>query len=41
MESDMLDFALGYEENARRLSCQIKINDEMDGIVIRTPESQY
>jgi 2Fe-2S ferredoxin len=41
MESEMLDFAMGYEENASRLSCQIKINDEMDGIVIRTPESQY
>ena len=41
MENEMLEFAMGYKENSSRLSCQIKINDEMDGIVIRTPESQY
>ena len=41
MENEMLEFAMGFEENASRLSCQIKISDELDGIVIRTPESQY
>ena len=41
MENEMLEFAMSYEENASRLSCQIKISDELDGIVIRTPESQY
>jgi 2Fe-2S ferredoxin len=41
MENEMLEFAMDYEENASRLSCQIKISDELDGIVIRTPESQY
>ncbi|MFT7461421.1 MAG: 2Fe-2S ferredoxin, partial [Planctomycetota bacterium] len=40
-ENEMLEFAMDYEENASRLSCQIKISDELDGIVIRTPESQY
>ncbi len=41
MENEMLEFAMGFEENASRLSCQIKISDSLDGIVIHTPESQY
>ena len=41
MENEMLEFAMGFVENSSRLSCQIKISDELDGIVIRTPESQY
>lgn len=41
MEIEMLEFAMGFEEDASRLSCQIKISDELNGIVIRTPESQY
>jgi len=41
MENEMLEFAMGFVENSSRLSCQIKINDELDGIIIRTPESQY
>ncbi len=41
MENEMLEFAMGYVENSSRLSCQVKISDELDGIVVRTPESQY
>jgi 2Fe-2S ferredoxin len=39
MEEDMLDF--GYDVRANsRLSCQIKVRDELDGLVVRTPERQ-
>jgi ferredoxin, 2Fe-2S len=39
MEEDMLDF--GYDVKASsRLSCQIKLTDELDGLVVRTPERQ-
>jgi ferredoxin, 2Fe-2S len=39
MEEDMLDF--GYDVRANsRLSCQIKVSDELDGLVVRTPEKQ-
>ena len=40
MEETMLDFADGREENSR-LSCQIKMSDELDGIVLRLPEAQF
>ncbi|MCR9266668.1 MAG: 2Fe-2S iron-sulfur cluster-binding protein [Alphaproteobacteria bacterium] len=39
MEDSMLDFAEGVEENSR-LSCQIKVTDELDGLVVRMPEHQ-
>ncbi|MCG8441353.1 MAG: 2Fe-2S iron-sulfur cluster-binding protein [Caulobacterales bacterium] len=39
MESDMLDFASERRENSR-LSCQIELTDELDGLVVRLPESQ-
>ncbi len=39
MEQDMLDFA--YEPNERsRLTCQIQVTPEMDGLVLRLPEKQ-
>ena len=39
MEEDMLDF--GYDvKPSSRLSCQIKVTDELDGLVVRTPERQ-
>ena len=39
MEEDMLDF--GYDVRANsRLSCQIKVSEELDGLVVRTPEKQ-
>ena len=39
MEEDMLDF--GYDVRANsRLSCQIKVTAELDGLVVTTPERQ-
>jgi 2Fe-2S ferredoxin len=39
MEEDMLDFAYGVQPNSR-LSCQIKVTEAFDGLVVRTPERQ-
>ena len=39
MEESMLDFAQERQDTSR-LSCQIKISDELDGIVVRLPEFQ-
>ena len=39
MEADMLDFASDLKPNSR-LSCQIKVKPELDGLVVRTPERQ-
>ena len=38
-ESDMLQCVLDPRDNSR-LTCQIKVTPEMDGMVIRLPESQ-
>lgn len=38
-EEDMLDFAFDVRENSR-LSCQIVVSDELDGLVVRIPEKQ-
>ena len=40
MEESMLDFAENVEPNSR-LSCQIKVTDELDGLVVRMPQSQH
>ena len=40
MEQSMLDFAENVKENSR-LSCQIKIRDDLDGLRVTTPESQH
>ena len=39
MEEDMLDFALEVRPNSR-LSCQIKVRDDLDGLVVTTPSRQ-
>ena len=39
VELDMLDFAFRRGEGSR-LTCQIKVQDKMDGLLIRLPESQ-
>ena len=39
MEEDMLDFAYEVQPNSR-LSCQIKVTDELDGLTVRVPERQ-
>jgi 2Fe-2S ferredoxin len=40
MEADMLDFAFDVKENSR-LSCQMKVTDEYEGLVVRLPEKQF
>jgi 2Fe-2S ferredoxin len=39
MEEDMLDFAYDVRPNSR-LSCQIKVRPELDGLVVSIPERQ-
>ena len=39
MEQDMLDFAHDVRPNSR-LSCQIRVADELDGLVVNVPERQ-
>lgn len=39
MEEDMLDFAFDVRPNSR-LSCQIKVSDALDGLVVTTPARQ-
>ncbi|HXQ84960.1 MAG TPA: 2Fe-2S iron-sulfur cluster-binding protein [Xanthobacteraceae bacterium] len=39
MEEDMLDFAFEVRPNSR-LSCQIKVRDDFDGLVVTTPSRQ-
>jgi ferredoxin, 2Fe-2S len=38
-EEDMLDFAFEVRPNSR-LSCQIKVSEELDGLVVTTPAKQ-
>ena len=40
MEESMLDFAENVQESSR-LSCQIKVTDELDGLKVTMPESQH
>lgn len=40
MEKDMLECVLEPEPNSR-LSCQITVTDDLDGLVVRVPESQF
>ena len=39
MEEDMLDFASDVKPNSR-LSCQIRVKPELDGLIVRTPARQ-
>ena len=39
-EEDMLDFAFEVKSNSR-LSCQITVSDELDGLVVNMPEKQF
>ena len=38
-EEDMLDTAHDLQENSR-LSCQIKVTEELDGLIVTTPPRQ-
>lgn len=40
MEEDMLDFAFDVRPNSR-LSCQIKVSDALDGLIVQVPEKQF
>ena len=40
MEQAMVESAL-EDQPASRLSCQIRLTDELDGLVVRVPKSQY
>ena len=39
MEEDMLDFAFEVRPNSR-LSCQIKVSEALDGLIVTTPAKQ-
>lgn len=40
MEKDMLECVLEPRQNSR-LSCQVVVTEELDGLVVRLPESQF
>ena len=40
MEQDMLDFAYQPDEVRSRLTCQLKVSDALDGLVVQMPEKQ-
>ena len=40
MEEDMLDSAFDVKDSSR-LSCQIRVSDDIDGLVLRVPEKQF
>ncbi|MFQ5660228.1 MAG: 2Fe-2S iron-sulfur cluster-binding protein [Gammaproteobacteria bacterium] len=39
-EKDMLEFVMEQKETSR-LACQIEMSDDLDGIIVYTPQSQY
>lgn len=40
LEEDMLDFAYQPDPARSRLTCQIKVTDAVDGLVVHLPEKQ-
>ncbi|GAA0284830.1 2Fe-2S iron-sulfur cluster-binding protein [Rhodovulum strictum] len=40
MEADMLDFAYETDPKRSRLTCQIKVTDALDGLIVQMPEKQ-
>ena len=40
-EGYMLEMTAAPRQPASRLSCQIKVSDELDGLTVRMPESQH
>ncbi len=41
MERDMLDFATSVDPERSRLSCQIRVTEEMDGLLVYVPADQF
>lgn len=40
IEEDMLDFAFEPDPETSRLTCQLTVTDELDGLIVRMPEEQ-
>ena len=40
MEQDMLDFAYQPDPERSRLTCQLKVSEALDGLVVHMPERQ-
>jgi 2Fe-2S ferredoxin len=40
VETQMLEFVLDPQPNSR-LSCQVVVDDNLDGLVVRLPASQF
>ena len=40
MEEDLLDFADQPDPATSRLTCQLKVTDAIDGLIVRMPEKQ-
>jgi ferredoxin, 2Fe-2S len=40
MEADMLDFAYEPDPERSRLTCQLKVTSELDGLMVYVPELQ-
>jgi 2Fe-2S ferredoxin len=40
MEEDMLDFAYEPDSVRSRLTCQIRVTDALDGLIVQLPEKQ-
>ena len=40
MEEDMLDFAYEPDPERSRLTCQLKVTPDLDGLVVQMPEKQ-
>lgn len=40
MEEDMLDFAWEPDTARSRLTCQVKVTDDLDGLIVYMPEKQ-
>ena len=40
MESDMLEFAFSPDDKTSRLTCQITVTEDLEGLIVRMPEKQ-
>lgn len=40
METEMLDLTASEKQESSRLSCQIEVTEELDGLIVRLPEFQ-
>jgi 2Fe-2S ferredoxin len=40
MEEEMVEFANAFDPARSRLTCQIKVTDDLDGLIVHLPEKQ-